>query len=216
MSDSIPDKMRADWDFAKIAEPILNDIVHDHVLRNFFRPATKQEDTQFCTDVMFMGSTIRLAHRTRRISNTKATRDLTIRMSVGSGYETEIDKIEKHCPHIYVLAWLDGDELVEWVAIDFIKFTKKGLHRKPESIRKVHSDGNTFGCWSVVTIQSQGCLLAGQANAGQLVTYWWTPSDVFLSENPKVIETWRQVIRDLENKQSHRKQSAYRLAADKI
>lgn len=216
MTDSIPDKMRVDWDFAKIAEPILNDIVHDHVLRNFFRPATKQEDTQFCTDVVFMGSAIRLAHRTRRISNTKSIRDLTIRMSVRSGHETEIDKIQKYCPHIYVLAWLDGDELIEWVAIDFIKFTNKGLHLKPESIRKVHSDGNTFGCWSVMTIQSQGCLLAGQANANQLVTYWWTPSDVFLSQDAKAIEAWRQVIRDLEKKRSHRRQSPYRLAAGKV
>lgn len=180
MSHSISPRIRRDWDFSKEAEDELNEILFRYVFAKQFRAASFNEDVFQCTDVKFQGSDVRIAQRVRRVSNTKNRRDFTLRLSVRSGAKTEIDKIEQHTPSIYVYAWVDGESVVEWVAVDIQKFILDGLHKMPQQEKKTHSDGNTFGCWSIEFIQDRGCLIAGAAKIGQPIWMRWVPSLVYL------------------------------------
>jgi hypothetical protein len=173
-----------EWQFSLEHEDALNEIVARDVLTKLFKKATMRQDMMECTDALFVGgSSIRIAHRVRRIENTGRRRDFTIRWSLSNGRRTEVDKLRESQVTVYVYAWFDEVEnrMDEYIVVDVKAFVRSGLIDNPQKIMRVNSDGNEFGCWSIYSIQDGGCLISGQASMGRAISHRWVSSADYLA-----------------------------------
>ena len=167
------------WAYAEKHEQELNRLLCDKLFLPSIRKATMYEDMNECTDFVFNQKNLRIAHRVRRVENTKQRRDLTIRWKTKTGALTERDKLKTSEASIYVYAWENEGEIIEYVFIDIQKFVNHPIFEKPEGVRTVNSDRNQFAFWSIYTLQDSGCLLGGMSNIGSAIPCRWRSSQEY-------------------------------------
>lgn len=169
------------WCYSMEYEQELNRITFEEIFSKMFRKSTKKEDMKECTDSVYEGHGVRIAHRVRRVSNTGSKRDFTIRWSCTSGVKTEIDKLPESDLKLYAYAWESEGRIIEYILIDVPKFVSSGLIEKPCQIRRAYSDGNEFACYSIHRIQDAGCLIGGMSEVGSPVQFRWCSSQEYFN-----------------------------------
>jgi len=168
------------WEYAERHEQELNQLVFVNCFMDKVRKATPHEDMVECTDFEFSGGRVKVAHRVRRAENVRGRRDLTIRWSTPSGAQTERHKLPRSKAALYAYAWERDGSIIAYVFVDIRRFVASPVFQQPETIQTARSDGNTFACWSIPTLQDSGCLLGGMARVGTAIPLRWCSSQEYL------------------------------------
>jgi hypothetical protein len=168
------------WAYAERHEIELNQLVFTNCFMRNVRKGTKREDMLECTDFVFSGGQVSVAHRVRNAENVRGRRDLTIRWETPSGAPTERHKLPSSNAKIYAYAWEHQGAIVAYVFIDIRKFVESPIFEQPEAIHTARSDGNKFACWSIPSLQDGGCLLGGMARVGTAIPLRWCSSQEYL------------------------------------
>lgn len=149
---------KINWDFQTKYLKQVEGIVYKHITTlASVRLGTDDEDMKQATDMVLEihGGTIAVRVRDARYKY----RDLTIRSSVPTGNQTEIDKIRAGFADWYIYGWADQQQISEYILVNLAQVRYAKLLETPR--RQIRNrDGTTFIAITINELNECGALVA--------------------------------------------------------